>query len=708
MKGVGTIEQLLRPRSIAVVGAAPNEPGRQGSRTLYDLSQAEWGGRIYPVTERHQDIYGHHCYASLALLPEAPDVVLARIPGKSVLAVARQAGEKGARHFVVLASGFAESGAAGRHSQQALVDLAHAYGMRVLGPQSTGLYNMVDRIPMSLAQLLGRVSLRGGNVGLLVQSGAMAGVLSARGQGEFGIDFSYIVTFGNAADLSPTEVMEFLIDDPHTKVIAIYLEGVQDGRAFMAAALRALDAGKPVVVLRSGLSQGGSAVVQSHTASMTGDREVFESACRQSGVCLTTSTEEFLQAVTLFRTGRRSFVRGIGFASISGAACALFSDHTERVGLTLAALESDTVEALGKCLPAFLKPGNPQDLGPVVFDDIAYARALRILLEDTAVDVLVAYLFTSVPEQVNSPRKIALLGELARETDKPVLAIWEAALPEERTALSQIDGIATYTDIRWAVDALARFRTWSQARATRSAANCREMDQVPLSGVAIALPSQSGPISEYSGKCVLRAAGMPVPQGVLVQVVEEAMQVATALGFPVAMKIQSALIGHKTEIGGVRLAIDSAEMVAAAWPELVSAAGVGREGVPIEGVLVEGMIDEAGIEIIVAAHRDPQFGIVVTVGAGGTAVELHQDVARFVGRPTHDQAHALLAELHISRLLTGFRGDAGYDTDALANLMVRLGSVMDEERIGDIELNPVKVLRPRRGAVILDCLMTLH
>jgi len=708
MMPIGTMEQLLRPQSIAVVGAAPNEAGRQGSRTLYDLSQSGWNGRVYPVTERYPQIHGYPCYASIARLPEAPDVVLARIPAKSVLQVARDAGEKGARHFVVLASGFAEAGADGRRTQQQLVELAGTYGMRVLGPQSTGLYNMVDRIPMSLAQLLGRVQMRAGNVGLLVQSGAMAGVLSARGQGEFGIDFSYIVTFGNAADLTPTEVMDFLVGDSHTKVIALYLEGVQDGRAFMAAALRALDAGKPVVILRAGMSRSGSAAVQSHTAALTGDREVFEAVCRQTGVCLTTSTEEFLHMVALFRSGRRSAVNGVGFASISGGACALFADHAERAGLPFAVLEPATVGTLRGCLPAFLKPGNPLDLGPVVFDDAAYAQALRALLAERAIDVLVVYLFTSVPEQVNSPRKIALLDELARETDKPLIAIWEAALPDEQSALSRIASIATFTDIRCAADALARLRAWTLARERRCRAHGAEASALAVESARIALPVQSGAISEYSGKRVLRAAGLRIPDGALVQDAEEAVGAATTLGFPVAMKIQSAAIGHKTEVGGVRLALDSEKRVRSAWSGLMSAARANSIDAPIEGMLIESMVGEPGVELIVAARRDPQFGTVLTVGAGGTAVELYQDVARFVGIPTSEEARAMLGALRISRRLSGFRGDAGYDVEALVNLVIRLGAFIGDERILEIELNPVKVLRPGKGAIILDCLMTLR
>jgi len=708
MTQTATLEQLLRPRSIAIVGAAPNEPGRQGSRTVYDLFQSGWGGRVYPVTGRYQEIYGYPCHESIALLPEAPDVVLARIPAKSVLQVAREAAQKGTRHLVVLASGFAEAGADGRRTQQELVELARAHGMRVLGPQSTGLYNMVDRIPMSLAQLLGRVQLRGGNVGLLVQSGAMAGVLAARGQGEFGIDFSYIVTFGNAADLTPTELIDFLADDPHTTVIAVYLEGVADGGALMQAALRALAAGKPVVVLRSGLSKSGSAAVQSHTASMTGDREVFEAACRQSGICLTASTEEFLQTLSLFRTERRSSVNGIGFASISGAACALFADHAERASLSLAPLAAQTLEAMRQCLPGFLKPGNPLDLGPVVFDDAAYAQALRAFLGASAVDVLVAYLFTSVPEQVNSPRKIALLEELARETDKPLIAIWEAALPDERSALARLAGVAVFTDIRCAVDALARLRAWSRAREQHQAIAGQAETERAIKSECVDLPPRTGPLSEYEGKRVLRAAGINIPEGVLVHNAEEAKRAAAALGLPVAMKIQSAAIAHKTEVGGVRLGIDSITKAAASWSGLIEAAHVGAGDAAIEGVLVEAMIGGAGVEMIVAVHRDPQFGLVVSVGAGGTAVELQQDIARFIGKPRPEEVRDMLGSLRIGRRLAGFRADPGFDVAALVSLIARLGAFAFEQgRIREIELNPVKVLRPGDGAVALDCLMTL-
>jgi len=542
----------------------------------------------------------------------------------------------------------------------------------------------------------------------LVQSGAMAGVLAARGQGEFGIDFSYIVTFGNAADLTPAELIDFLADDPHTTVIAVYLEGVTDGRALMKAALRALDAGKPVVVLRSGLSMSGSAAVQSHTASMTGDREVFEAACRQSGICLSASSEEFLQALSLFRTGRRSAVNGVGFASISGAACALFADHAERAVLPIAPLAADTLEAMRRCLPVFLKPGNPLDLGPVVFDDAAYAQALRAFLSEDSVDVLIAYLFTSVPEQVNSPAKIALLEELARETGKPLIAIWEAALPEERAALMRLGSVAVFTDIRCAVDALARLRAWSGARKRHHATLGQAATEVVIKREKLTLPGRPGPLSEYEGKRVLRVAGITVPEGVLVQSADEAMRTAADIGFPIAIKIQSAAIAHKTEVGGVCLGIDSPQGAVAAWSKVIQAARAGAGDAPFDGVLVEAMVGGAGVEMIVAAHRDPQFGPIVTVGAGGTAVELQQDIARYVGKPAPEDVRAMLSSLRMAKRLTGFRADAGYDVEALVDLIVRLGAFFfDEDRIREIELNPVKVLRPEKGAVALDCLMTL-
>lgn len=688
------LDRLFRPRRVAVVGASPNDPRRMGTRTMHDLVESGFGGEVYPVSARHAEICGRRAFPSLREVPASPDVVLARVPAASVRQVVDDACAVGAGSLVVLASGFAESGASGQEAQRDVLAAARAGGLRILGPQSIGLVNVVDGIPLSLSQIMERLAMRAGRVALVTQSGAMAIALSVRGQEEYGVDFSYVLTLGNAADIDVPESLEWLAGDPHTAVVGLYLEAAGNLRSFARAILACREAGKHVVVLRSGLSSKGAKAVASHTASLAGDGRVFAALCNQLGVVLVDSGESFLVALKALSGRVPAAPVRTAFASVSGGACALWADGAERAGYALPDLAEDDASVLATRLPAFLKPGNPLDLGPAMFDAGAFEASIRALAGAPRFDLLVAYLFTSSPTLMGGLARITQLEALAAASPIPVWVAWEAATPEEWARLARSASVTAFRELGQATQA-AGFAVVAR-QTPRYIEGCGTGKAAGMLGAAR---------SEAQAKAALRAAGLPVPDGEVARDGAAALRIAEALGGPVVLKVAGEAIAHKSELGGVVPCPEGAPAVPAAFRQLVD--NLATHGVDGEaaGVYVERMVTGPGLELFVTVRHADSTGWVTTVGRGGTAIEVERDFAMRLGLLEPADVTEMLRSLRCFPLLAGFRGTRPLDADAFAELVAALPAVVGDGGGGEIELelNPVKVTPD--GAWILDALV---
>lgn len=689
-----SLDSLFRPRSVAVVGACPNDPTRMGTRTLHDLVGSGWNGRIFPVSSRHESLYGMPVYRSLRELPQAPDVVLARIPSAGAMGLVDDAVAVGAGHVVVLAAGFAEAGEAGRSMQRQLVARAAGAGVRILGPQSIGLVNCVDSVPLSLSQIMERLALRPGRTALLTQSGAMAISLAVRAQADLGIDFSYVVTFGNSADIAPAEALQWLARDAHTDVIGLYLEGMGEGRTFADAVLACRRAGKDVVVLRSGLSRRGAQAVASHTAAMSGDADVFFALCRQLAVPVCESAERFLW--TLKGLSRRASSAPVktAFASISGGACALWADHAERLGFDLPPLTTAQHEALVKHLPSFLTPTNPLDLGPVFFDEDAFAETVGTLLSLPNFDLLVLYLFTSSPSLMGGLDKVARLEQLARQHDRDIWVIWEAATEAEWEALARSARVVAFRDLGQAALALQAVRE-ARGPIRYLGAAASSQPRRPVGGGTLD--------TEAAVKIWLREYGVQVPRGIACKTPADARRVAETFGAGVALKVISAQIQHKSEVGGVMLIRDDASRVDDACEQMLAAVRRHAPDAMVQGVLVEELIDEQGLELFVTVRHDPDYGLVTTIGRGGVAIEVERDYVVHVGEVWTEAIEALLRRLRCSALFSAFRGRPPLSILALVGLITKLHAAVLESGVSEVEINPV--LLSNQTAWALDALV---
>lgn len=703
------LDRLFRPQRVAVVGAGPNDPARMGTRTLHDLVQSGWAGDVFPVSTRHDELYGLRVWRSLRDLPAAPDVVIARTPSAGIDSLVDEAVAVGAGFLVVLASGFAESGAAGCAAQAAMLERARRGGLRIVGPQSIGFVHAAAGLPLSLSQIMERLALRAGPVALLTQSGAMAISLAVRGQQHLGLDFGLVATFGNAADVTPVEALDWLAGEAGTRVVGLYLEGLDDAAAFARAAGRCRAAGQRIAVLRSGLSHRGAAAVASHTASMSGDGEAFRALCRQLGVVLCDSAESFLWTLKALAGGVPEGLPRVAFASISGGACALWADRCEQLGLALPALDAAQAAALAARLPPFLSPANPLDLGPAVFDDVTFDGALDALATAPAFNLLVAYLFTSSPSLMGGRRKVQLLEALARRTQRLLWVVWEAATDDEWAALARSDAITAFRDLGQAAQALAALGASSPGSGYLPIGGPPAVDPGAAPGdAADGLPAGAATSkfdTEPAVKAWLRQIGLTVPRGALCGSAAAAGEFAATCPGGVVVKVVSPVLPHKTDVGGVVLCEPGAAAAAAAHGRVLDNVAAHRPGLQPLGVLVEERITAPGLELVVTVRRSAAMGLVTVIGRGGEQVEVDPDVVVHVGRLESADVPALLAGLRCAPLLRGHRGCTPLALHALADAVGRLQQAVLARPLAEVELNPVRLTADK--AWVLDALATV-
>jgi acyl-CoA synthetase (NDP forming) len=696
------IERLLRPRSVAIVGASP-APSSFGASVLANLRQAGFGGSLYLVNPKRSEIQGLPCMPSIDALPEGVDCVVLAIPRGGVLEAVTACVRRGVGGAIIFSAGFAESGEEGRAEQEAIAAIAQESGMIVEGPNCLGMVNFVDGIPLTF--VLTPPALFSGSDGIAIvsQSGAMAAVVGvALRHRDAGI--SYSVSTGNEAAASVEDFVEYLIDDPHTKVILMIVEKFRQAKRFLQLAARARACGKFIVLLHPGRSSAARASAETHTGALAGDYAVMRTMVNHAGVIVVDLLEELLDVSEILVRSRCLPTGGAAVFTESGAFKALSLDLCESLGLALPPLSDATAAALRLALPAFIPPTNPLDLtAQGLVDPDLYRRCVPPILADEQFGSLVLAIILT--DEATSELKFPpILGALkALNPAKPVIF---AGLDEgAKVSARYIEGLRNlgvpfFPTPERAFRALAHVTAFAAGERTRGA---DAGDETRADSQVTKLPS--GVMPEYQSKQVLKTAGIPVPQGSLATSIEEAQAIAEEIGFPVALKAQAAQLSHKSDAGGVALGISDAPALEEAWrlmhrniarhyPELV-----------LDGVLVEKM-GARGLELILGARNDPDWGPILMIGAGGVLAEALSDV-RLI--PPGLSTQAIVDELHLlksSALLRGFRGSEPCDVSAVAKIVKNLGSLMEQfPNTREIDINPVVVYPERRGAIALDALI---
>lgn len=695
---MNNLQPLLNPRSIAILGAS-SDFGKVNGRTLKYLLEKGYAGRIFPVNPKYQEIGGVRCYPDVAAIREPVDLAVVALPARLVSASVRELGKHGVGCAVVFSSGFAETGEAGRALEQELVAAARAAGVRLCGPNCLGVINAFDRVIATFGQFA-EGDAPPGPVAFVTQSGAFGTAIAALARRR-GIGLGYFVNTGNEADVDFAQVMRAVLVDPRIRVGAGYLEGLKDGAELTALADEALWLGKPLVLTKVGKTRAGARAAASHTGALAGADIVFDGVIRQHAIVRARNEEHMLDLVEAFTYCAPPEGRGLGIVTQSGGAGVLMADRAEELGLEVPVLTGTTQQALKAAIPEFGVVGNPVDItGQFVAEPALLRESVRLVLADPQVDIGIVWL-QLMDAYVDT--LITIFEELKTAMEKPFVVCWVAA-PERALAALRSRGIAVLRGAEPAVDACAALAHYGAARRAWLADAAARRMQAP---VAPALPSTSGVMDTVVARELLEAAGVSTAPSVLARSSDEAAAAAERLGYPVALKIESPDILHKTEAQGVKLGVLDPAGVYAAYAELIASAKSYQPGARVSGVIVQRMI-AGGVEMVVGLHNDTVFGTVIMTGLGGVHVEVLNDVVFRKAPVTRREALTMLDELKGKALLDGVRGRPPADKEALARLICaasRLGAASGG-RLKELDLNPV--LAGPDGAVAVDWLVVLN
>ncbi len=703
-EGGRPLDSFFAPSSIAIVGASPDATKIRGMLLSY-LRKNEFPGRIYPVNPNYAEIDGLRCYPTVAAIGEPIDLALMAIPANLVLPALEACATASVQHAVVISSGFAEEGGDSVGVQQQIADLARRTGMRVSGPNAEGFYNEPGRVSATFSPT---VEMKAGQtrlvaserrIGIVAQSGGVGFSLFNRGKA-IGLSFSSIVTTGNEADLAAGEFLEYLVEDPSTDVVMLFLEGVRDADNFLRAAERAAEVGKPVIVCKMGRSEAGARAAASHTASMTGWNAGYEAVFAKYGFLQADDPDEAVAMAALLTTGPLPKGNRVGVITVSGGAGAWAADTVGLNDLDVPVLSEPLQARIRPLIPSYGSTRNPIDITAQGVHTGGLQKAIEMLNESDEVDVILVV--TSMASDTRVLIEPALLKRVVESRRKPIV-FYSYTLPSQlgRSTLAQA-GVVVHAGLASLGKALGEVVRRGAFRAPEKGAVVATVN----SQVVTRLRTAGGALSEHDTKELLRQAGLELPHERLVADPGELEAATEAVGFPLAMKIQSPDITHKTEAGGVRLGIADPTEAREAYEAMLAGARCYKPDARIQGVLLQPMAPK-GVEIILGAIRDPVFGPMIMVGFGGVMTELFKDVAYRPAPVLEAEAGAMLDGLRASPLLRGFRGAPPADVAALASLVAQVSRIAAGlgEGMAELELNPVLVHPEGQGVTVVDALL---
>ena len=698
--------RFFAPRRVAFVGAT-EDLAKFGGRCMRLLIDFGFPGEIYPVNPKRSEIFGRKCYPSLADLPETPDHVGIVLPAAGVAAALEGCGKLGVPFATVFSAGFGETGSEeGRAQQQRIVGIARAGGVRMMGPNCNGLVNFVDAFALTSTATIKGARRPAGDIGVASQSGGAGQVNVMWRAQQAGLGITYQVSCGNDADLNLLDYMAFMVESERTKVVLAIAERIPDGARLRSLARRAAELDKPIVMIKVGRTEAGSRAAASHTGAVTGADEVCDAALRQMGILRVEDTSELYETAMLLRRGRRPAGRRAAATSISGGNLVMVADLGASLGIEFPEYAEATLKKLGEYLPGFSKASNPTDLtAAAIGQKDTYTSVARILAEDPGVDALIPVVTMAAAEEIRS------IAALSADCAKPVAILWtgnaigDSALTHESLVA---EGHAVYRDALPCLKALRAAMRYAEFRRHRARPAPARPSGIDADAAKIILSGAKGTLSEHRSKALLACYGLPCTREHLARDDEAAVRVARETGGPVALKIQSPDIPHKTEAKAIRLGILGDEAVRRAFREVMDAALAYSPGAAIEGVLVQEMV-EGGHEVLLGVSRDPTFGPVLTVGLGGVYVEVLKDLVFRLPPLSAQESLEALRELRAYPLLQGFRGRPRVDIGALAGCIERISwlAVDLQDCVAELDINPLRVLAEGRGVRVVDALVVL-
>ncbi|NMK48673.1 acetate--CoA ligase family protein [Achromobacter sp. Bel] len=685
------LDCLLNPGSIAMIGASANA-GRIGGMPLELLTRFGYAGGIYPVNPKYQEVFGKRCWPDIEAVPEAVDLAVLAIAAAEVTPMLRRCHARGVRAAIVYAAGFAEAGGEGVRLQDEMEAFVAESGMAVAGPNCMGFANLNTQAHTAFASVFKTAPAQTGPgvVSLLTQSGNVCAAVYAIAR-RLDLPFSHFINTGNEACLDFSQYLEYLAADPQTEIVLGYIEQLRDGGRFVRACRELERQGKLLIALKAGNTDKGAAAVRSHTSALAGDRRVYAAAFRQLNVIEATDFAQMAHLASLATLRHRSAGKRVAVLTMSGALGAILADKFIGAGLHLPDLPASLQAVLRGGIPDYGMVGNPVDVTGNVVNDPDFVRTvLQALATTDAIDAVVVY----APGYMLD-RMADALAEASRQHRRLFVAI-DTGLAQSRAALRAAE-VAVFEDLGQAVSALAPYLLWCEARGAKRIAPMPRLE---------AMPAPALPCNEVDARAYVAAFGLPQARARVARDAGEATADAQAAGYPVALKILSADIAHKTEAGGVALALADDAAVQAACGQVIQSARQAQPDARIDGVMVQKM--ERGVaEIIVGATRDPVFGPVLTVGLGGVLTELYQDTSHRLLPVDEDIALQMLHELKAFPLLDGYRGKPRADLAAACRSIVAVGNALlaAPADVAEIEVNPLLIKEAGQGVAVLDALI---
>lgn len=703
------LEPFFYPDSIAMIGASQN-PMKPNGIPLHLLNSFGYEGDIYAVNPKYENVGGLKCYPSVLDIPGEIDLAIVGVAAAQVIAVLGECAAKGISSVIVFTSGFAEVGGRGIELQEEILKLARESGMRILGPNCLGILNYYNNNTASFFYHTKPENLvHPETLSFISQSGGLGGIIYQMVL-QYSVGFNYFVSTGNEADISFSEILKYLAERDEVSLIGGYLEGLQrDGRLFMEACDRALEQRKLVTLLKVGRTAAGAAAAASHTGALVGTDTVYEGLFKQCGVIRPDDIEQMNALITLYAAGRMPDGCNMGVITISGGGGVVVADRCPEFGLSVTTLTDTTQDSLREFFPSFGAVRNPVDLTSQLFvDPELFQRAIRTVMADPNVDMGGFFYNLEMPD----PAATEKLIEVYHQVEKP-LAIFSwptgvdyAVEAKNRLVQAGVPVIEHIPSGLWALAQLARWRRQVDERLPFPVYTDSEASKASRKLISDSLRKCSTALPESRSKKVLEAYGIPVTREKLARTAGEAVQAADVIGYPVALKIESPHILHKTDAGGVLLNVPGAEAVADGFARVIDSASRYNQDAVIDGVLVQEML-EPGLEVIIGIKRDPVFGPTVLFGMGGVLVEVMQDVAVRVAPLREQDAVSMLDEIKGKALLDGVRGQAPRDRDALVSILLKVSRMAIElsDQINELDINPLLVYEKGAGAVAADALI---
>ncbi len=690
------LRPLLDPGAIAILGAS-DDPTRIGGRPLRYMLEAGFARPIYPVNPNRDKVQGLKAYRTIADVPGPVDCALVALPAEIVVEAVEACAAYGVKSAVIFSSGFTETGAEGAARQARLAEIARRTGIRIVGPNCLGIFNAAIGFYATFSSSLDAGRPPSGHIAIVSQSGAYGSHVFALARAKR-LGVRYWITTGNECDVEIAEGIAWAALAEDVDVIVAYAEGVRDGAGLRHSLDLARAAGKPVIFMKVGRSEIGAAAAASHTAALAGSDAIYDAVFRQHGAYRADSTEAMLDAAYACTAGVFPKGRRIGLVTISGGVGVQMADAASDLGLDVAAMPEAAQARLKEMLP-YAAPRNPVDITAQAFNDLTLvSRNLELMLEEGGYDVIVAFFTMVAASPYIVDDLLAALGDLRRRYPERLIVLSLVA-PPEIVQRYEDAGFLVFEDPGRAIKAVAALAGFGRSFARGPA------DPPPaVAANATDIPHER--LSEHESKAVLAAAGLPVVEERLVSSAEAAAEAAREIGPPVAMKLNSRDIGHKTEIGGVLLNVASPEAAREGYETLLARVAEAAPGALVEGVLVAPMVRD-GVETILGVQHDPVFGPAVMFGLGGIFAEALGDVVFRIAPFGEDEAGQMIREIAGYRVLEGLRGRPRADQEALAKALAALSgfAAAAAERIESVDLNPFLVRPEGEGAVAVDALI---